>query len=54
MDQRHVGLEITGTGPDRLTAKLPPNGRIAPPGAYMLFLIDATGIPSPAAMIKLT
>jgi hypothetical protein len=54
MDQRYVGLEITATGPDQLTAKLPPNGRIAPPGAYMLFLIDGAGIPSPAAMIKLT
>ena len=54
MDQRYVGLQITATGPDQLTAKLPPNGRIAPPGAYMLFLIDGAGIPSPAAMIKLT
>ncbi len=54
MDQRYVGLEIAATDPDQLTAKLPPNSRIAPPGHYMLFVVDGDGIPSPAAMLKLS
>ena len=40
MDQRYVGLEIVGTSAGKLTVKLPPNSKIAPPGAYMLFLVE--------------
>jgi hypothetical protein len=53
MDQRYVGLEIAGTTAGKLTAKLPPNAKIAPPGAYMLFVVDGAGVPSRARMIKL-
>jgi hypothetical protein len=52
MDQRYVGLAITGTEANQLTVTLPPDGKIAPPGAYMLFLVDGAGIPSAASMIK--
>jgi hypothetical protein len=51
MDQRYVGLEIAGTAANELTVKLPPNGHVAPPGAYMLFLLDAAGIPSMASIV---
>ena len=53
MDQRYVGLEILGTTPTDLTVKLPPNSNIAPPGAYMLFLLDGAGVPSAASIIKI-
>jgi hypothetical protein len=53
MDQRYVGLEVLGTTPSDLTVKLPPNSNIAPPGAYMLFLLDGAGVPSAASIIKI-
>jgi hypothetical protein len=53
MDQRHIGLAITATSPTQLTVTLPPNSNIAPPGAYMLFLLDTAGIPSSASIIDL-
>jgi hypothetical protein len=54
MDQRYVGLEIDTTTASDLTVKLPPNSSIAPPGAYMLFLVNGAGIPSVASIIKIT
>ena len=51
MDQRYVGLEITGTAASELTVRLPPDGHVAPPGAYMLFLLDGAGLPSVASML---
>jgi hypothetical protein len=52
MDQRYIGLSITSANATQLTVTLPPSSHIAPPGAYMLFLLDGAGIPSPASVIK--
>jgi hypothetical protein len=53
MDQRLVGLSYTiGTGVLNVTA--PPNGNIAPPGYYMLFVLNAAGVPSVASFITLS
>jgi Domain of unknown function (DUF1929)/Glyoxal oxidase N-terminus len=53
MDQREVVLSFTaGTG--ALTVTAPPNGNIAPPGYYMLFLLNNSGIPSLASFIQVT
>ena len=50
MDQRLVGLSYTvGTGVLNVTA--PPNGNIAPPGYYMLFALNAAGVPSLASFV---
>ena len=50
MEQRYVPLSFTaGTG--ALTATAPANADIAPPGVYMLFIIDANGVPSIAKMV---
>jgi hypothetical protein len=54
MDQRYVGLKIAGRTAGKLTVKLPPNAKIAPPGAYMLFLVDGAGVPSKAHIIKIS
>ena len=50
MDQRLVGLSYTvGAGVLNVTA--PPNGNIAPPGYYMLFALNAAGVPSVASFV---
>jgi hypothetical protein len=53
MDQRHVGLTINGRTPERLTVTSPPNSNIAPPGFYMLFIVDTVGVPSVAQFVRL-
>src|SRR5437868_395564 len=51
-EQRMVGMTFTaGTG--SLTVTAPPNSNIAPPGYYMLFLINGSGVPSVASFILL-
>ncbi|MEZ4307172.1 MAG: DUF1929 domain-containing protein [Polyangiaceae bacterium] len=54
MDQRYVGLTITGTGASTLSLTAPPDGKVAPPGHYMLFLVSSSGVPSVAAIVKLS
>jgi hypothetical protein len=51
MEQRYVPLSFT-PGVTSLTATAPANANIAPPGYYMLFVIDANGVPSVARMVK--
>jgi hypothetical protein len=53
MDQRYVGLELRGISATGVTVRLPPNGHVAPPGSYMLFLVDGSGVPSVGKNIKL-
>jgi hypothetical protein len=54
MSQRIVGLEITGRGATSVQLKAPPNGNIAPPGFYLLFIVDTARVPSVAAWIRIT
>jgi hypothetical protein len=50
MEQRYVPLSFTaGTG--TLTATGPANANVASPGPYMLFIVDANGVPSVAPMV---
>jgi len=37
----------------KLTVTAPANGRLAPPGPYMLFLLDAKGVPSVAKILRI-
>jgi Domain of unknown function (DUF1929)/Glyoxal oxidase N-terminus len=53
MDQRHVGLVINTRASNHLTVTSPPNSNLAPPGFYMLFIIDTTGVPSVAEFVQL-
>src|SRR5215467_615524 len=58
MEQRVIGL-CGATAPcsalsNTLNLTTPPNGNIAPPGYYMLFLIDSAGVPSVATFIQLS
>lgn len=50
-EQRRVPLEFSVTT-NGLSIKAPRNANIAPPGYYMLFLIDENGVPSVAEMIR--
>ena len=59
MEQRLIGLcgaslQTTCTGSGQLSLTTPPNGNIAPPGYYMLFLLDSAGVPSVARFIQLS
>jgi galactose oxidase-like protein/Big-like domain-containing protein len=51
MEQRYVPLSFTA-GSTSLTATSPANANVAPPGYYMLFIIDANGVPSVASMVN--
>lgn len=51
--QRHIEVQITGRSGNQLTLQTPLLAAAAPPGYYMLFLLDATGVPSVAKWVKL-
>jgi hypothetical protein len=53
MDQRLVGMSFT-PGSGVLTVTAPPNGNIAPPGYYLLFLLNSAGVPSVGTFVQLT
>jgi Domain of unknown function (DUF1929)/Legume lectin domain/PKD domain/Abnormal spindle-like microcephaly-assoc'd, ASPM-SPD-2-Hydin/Quinohemoprotein amine dehydrogenase, alpha subunit domain III len=53
MDQRLVGL-VSNAGSGVLNVTGPPNGNIAPPGYYMLFLINKAGVPSLAKFVQIS
>ena len=52
MEQRYIPLSFTA-GATSLTATAPSNANIAPPGPYMLFILDTNGVPSIAHMLSL-
>jgi hypothetical protein len=59
MDQRYVWLSettpLSTSGPVHATlfVSAPADGSIAPPGDYMLFVVDALGVPSEARFVRL-
>ena len=53
MDQRLVEMPIAANLLVGLIVTAPPNGNIAPPGYYMLFLLNKSGVPSEAKFIRL-
>jgi hypothetical protein len=52
MEQRLVGLTFNA-GKGGLKVLAPPNGNVAPPGYYLLFLLDAKGVPSVGKFVRL-
>jgi hypothetical protein len=52
-DQRYVELAFTRRGGNLLQVKAPPHLNIAPPGNYLLFLINSAGIPSEGKFIHM-
>jgi plastocyanin len=53
MDQRYLELGYSA-GSGNLTVSAPGDANLAPPGKYMLFLINSTGVPSVAEVVHLT
>ena len=49
---RYVPLNFTQTA-GGLQVTAPPNGNYAPPGPYMLFLVNSNGVPSVASWINI-
>jgi hypothetical protein len=45
-------LTFSATGATSLTAAGPTSANLAPPGPYMLFLVNGSGVPSRAAMVS--
>lgn len=53
MNQRLNVLTFTPTA-TALDIVAPPNGNVAPPGHYLLFLVDGNGVPSIGSIVRLT
>lgn len=53
-NQRLVGCAITGTTATGVDATAPPDGTVAPPGHYLLFLVDQDRVPSLGAWMRLS
>jgi hypothetical protein len=54
MDQRYVGLSFTTGASGSLSVTAPSNSNIAPPGYYMLFLVNQAGTPSLASWVQVS
>jgi hypothetical protein len=52
MNQRFMELTFTKSG-NNLSVTAPANANLAPPGTYMLFVLNAQGVPSVAKMVKI-
>jgi hypothetical protein len=52
-NQRFVPLSFQSTA-GGLNVQAPATANLAPPGHYMLFIVDTNGIPSLAAMVRLS
>jgi hypothetical protein len=54
MTQRLVECAIVGTTPGNVSVQSPPDGNIAPPGHYLLFILTAGRAPSLGRWIRIT
>jgi hypothetical protein len=54
MEQRMVELAFSPGAPGNIVVSEPPNPNVAPPGYYMLFLLDAAGVPSVARFVQVS
>ena len=50
---RFIWLQIQSKGSNSVTVSAPLNARIAPPGYYMIHVLNSAGVPSRARIIKL-
>jgi hypothetical protein len=52
MSQRMVGLSFAANG-QTLSLMAPPSGTVAPPGAYLLFVVNTNGVPSVSQVVTI-
>ncbi len=53
-EQRLIDLPIQAAAAGEITLQLPGTGNLAPPGWYLLFVVGASGVPSPGRWVHLT
>jgi hypothetical protein len=53
MSQRGIELVIAGTGAGTLDVEAPPHANLAPPGWYLLFILNSSRVPSEGRWIRL-
>ena len=51
---RYVKIPIVSRAAASLTVTAPADGNIAPPGYYMLFLVDSDGVPSIGRFVRIS
>jgi hypothetical protein len=54
MSQRGIELVISGAGAGSITVEEPPQRNLAPPGWYLLFILNASRAPSVGRWLRLT
>ena len=54
MGQRGVECDIMGGKANSLDVQAPPSADIAPPGHYLVFILDGNRIPSVGKWLRLT
>lgn len=52
-NQKRIPLNFTHDGGNLLTVNAPANNNVAPPGYYMLFLLNEAGVPSVAKYVRI-
>jgi len=52
-EQRHVPLAFFAAGPEELQVTAPDSPNLAPPGHYLLFVLNAAGVPAVAPIVQL-
>lgn len=52
-NQRAMRLTFTGSGTAALTVTAPARAALAPPGYYLLFVVDGRGVPSVAKIVRI-
>lgn len=52
-DQRYVACTFERSGPHRLEVSAPPTSAIAPPGYYLLFVVNQNRVPSEGRFVRL-
>ncbi len=51
-DQRRIPLQFSSTGTNAYSLAIPPNPGVVVPGYYMLFAMNAAGVPSVSKMVR--
>jgi hypothetical protein len=54
MGQLFNELPVTAKSGNQLTVTAPASGTLAPPGYYMLFVLNSSGVPSAAKMVRIS
>jgi Domain of unknown function (DUF1929) len=52
VNTRSIGVSFTRVGSDYLKVTIPSNDNIVPPSYYMLFAVNAKGVPSTASWVR--